>query len=245
VVQVAIALPEGDLKLPLRVAGAFTLWPGWYPNKKDVGPLFIGNLDYIFEMAGGQAPHDVWVKVEPGRDPERVVRDLRNLDDSIGSWRTVRALIDREQTRPARQGLFGVLSIGFGGAALLTVAGFILYAVFSWRRRLIEMGVLRAIGLSMPQMALYLGVELTLLLGIGVLAGTAIGVGASRLYIPFLQVIATDEMRTLPFLVVLNWSSIAGIYATFVLLFVGALAGLVVFLRRLKIFQAVKLGETV
>jgi putative ABC transport system permease protein len=125
------------------------------------------------------------------------------------------------------------------------VAGFILYAVFSWRRRLIEMGVLRAIGLSTPQMALYLGVELTLLLGIGVLAGTAIGVGASRLYIPFLQVIATDEMRTLPFLVVLNWSSIAGIYATFVLLFVGALAGLVVFLRRLKIFQAVKLGETV
>jgi putative ABC transport system permease protein len=244
-VQVTIALPEGDLKLPLRVAGAFTLWPGWYPNKKDVGPLFVGNLDYLFEMAGGQAPHDLWVKVAPGHDPERVVRDLRNLDDSIGSWRTVRALVDREQTRPARQGLFGVLSIGFGGAALLTVAGFILYAVFSWRRRLIEMGVLRAIGLSTPQMALYLGVELTLLLGIGVLAGTAIGVGASRLYIPFLQVIATDEMRTLPFLVVLNWSSIAGIYATFVLLFVGALAGLVVFLRRLKIFQAVKLGETV
>ena len=243
-VQVSIALPEADIKLNMRIVGAFRLWPTWYPNKQDEGPLYIGNLDYIFEMAGGQAPYDIWIKVRPGADPAVVLRDLRNLDSSAFGWRIMRSVIEREQLRPQRQGLFGMLSIGFGAAALLTVAGFILYAAFSWRRRFVEMGVLRAIGLGTGQMATYLGCELALLLGLGLLAGTGIGVVASRIYIPYLQVIATDEARTLPFAVIVNWSSVYGIYAVFGLLFVVALLGLVVFLRRLKIFQAVKLGET-
>jgi putative ABC transport system permease protein len=40
------------------------------------------------------------------------------------------------------------------------------------------------------------------------------------------------------------WSSILRIYALFGLLFVAALAVLVALLLRMKIFQAVKLGET-
>ena len=244
-VQVSVGLPETDLKLDLVIAGAFKLWPGWYPNKKDSGALYIANLDYIFEMGGGQAPYDVWVRAKPGADAERVVQGIRNVDKSASNWRIVDQLIEEEQTRPQRQGLFGVLSIGFGAAALLTLGGFILYAVFSWRRRLIEMGVLRAIGFSTRQMAVYLGCELGLLLIIGLLAGTAIGVAASRLYIPYLQVIATDEMRSLPFIVVVNWGSVYGIYTLFGLLFVAGLVSLLAFLKRMRIFQAVKMGETV
>jgi putative ABC transport system permease protein len=126
----------------------------------------------------------------------------------------------------------------------LTVLGFFLYAVFSFRRRLIELGVLRAIGLSATQMAAYLGWELLLLLGTGVGAGTLLGVAASRVYIPFMQVGITPESTLLPFSIIVAWPEIFRIYALFGGLFVVALIVLLAFLLRMKIFQAVKLGET-
>src|SRR5262249_8464706 len=132
----------------------------------------------------------------------------------------------------------------FAAAALLTVLGFFLYAIFSFRRRLIELGVLRAIGLSAPQMAAFLGWELLLLLGTGVGAGTLLGIAASRVYIPYMQVGLTPETTLLPFLVIIAWPEIYRIYALFGGLFVVALIVLLAFLMRMKIFQAVKLGET-
>ena len=60
-----------------------------------------------------------------------------------------------------------MLSVGFLAAALLTVLGFFLYALFSFRRRFIEMGVLRAVGLSAGQMTVFLASELAFLIVVG------------------------------------------------------------------------------
>jgi putative ABC transport system permease protein len=117
--------------------------------------------------------------------------------------------------------------------------------VFSLRRRVIELGVLRAIGFSATQMAVYLGCELALLLGIGIGAGTLLGVVASKLYIPFFQISASEEGRAIPYAVVVAWPDIARIYLVFGGLFVVALVALLLVLRRMRVFEAVKLGESV
>jgi putative ABC transport system permease protein len=174
-----------------------------------------------------------------------VAAGIRTVDFSANSPIVTRAIIEREQTRPERQGLLGILSIGFGAALLLTVLGFGLYAVFSLRRRFINLGVLRALGLSQRQMIGYLGCELGLLLGMGLAGGTAIGLTASQVYIPFMQVTATDQMRTLPFTVVINWPPVYGAYVLFAVLFALAVLTLLAFMRRLNVYQAVKLGETI
>ena len=98
------------------------------------------------------------------------------------------AAIADEQRRPERQGLFGLLSVGFVAAALLTVLGFLLYALFSFRRRIIELGILRAIGLSAGQMTSFLAWELAFLILTGLVAGTVLGAWISNLFIPYLQV---------------------------------------------------------
>ncbi len=48
-----------------------------------------------------------------------------------------------------------------------------------------------------------------------------------------------------PFMVEIAWADIFRIYALFGLLFIAALVILGVLLMRMKIFQAIKLGETV
>ncbi len=241
--QVKVQFPSVDVDMNFRIVGTFKLWPTWFPNVKDQGTLLIANLDYLFENSGGESSYDVWIRVKPGHNTAAVIPEIRSIDGSPWSGTDVNSIIQSEQTRPARQGLFGMLSIGFLAAALLTVLGFLLYAIFSFRRRYIELGMLRAIGLSATQMAVSLAWEIALLLGLGLLCGTALGVFVSRLYIPFLQESASDPTHALPFVIRTNWNAIYDIYILFGVLFLAAVPMLVLFLRRIRIFQAVKLGE--
>ena len=243
-VQVNAHLQDGDVSLPMTIVGAFRLWPGWNPKDADEGPLFVGNLDYFFQQAGGQVPYDIWLKTRPGSDPKAIVEGVRSLGVGVLNYADVQTKIDLEQTRPSRQGLFGMLSVGFGAAGLFTVLGFFLYAVFSLRRRTIELGVLRAIGFSSAQMGVFLGGELALLLGVGIGAGTFLGVIASRIYIPYFQISASEAGRALPFAVVVAWPEVFRIYAIFGALFVVALLALLLLLRGMRVFEAVKLGES-
>ena len=227
--------------LDLEIAGAFDLFPTWYPED---GPLFVGSLDYLFEQAGGQFPYDVWLQVDPDADHDQIVDGVRSLGLNVLNWDAPLLDVYAEQRRPERQGLFGLLSVGFIAAALLTVLGFLLYALFSFRRRFIELGILRAIGLSARQMTAFLAWELAFLILVGVGAGTGLGVWISELFIPYLQVGTGPSAQVPPFVVEIAWPAIFRIYALFGLLFVAALGGLAVLLLRIKIFQAVKLGET-
>ena len=227
--------------LDMKVAGAFDLFPTWYPED---GPLFVGNLDYLFEQAGGQFPYNVWLKTDPDVDHNQIVEGVRDLRLRVLDWGAPLLKVDAEQRRPERQGLFGLLSVGFVAAALLTVLGFLLYALFSFRRRFIELGILRAIGLSSRQMTAFLAWELAFLILVGVVAGTGLGAWVSEMFIPYLQVGTGPSAQTPPFVVEIAWPAIFRIYVLFGLLFVGALGGLAALLLRMKIFQAVKLGET-
>jgi putative ABC transport system permease protein len=228
-----------DNEVNLTVVGNFELFPTWYPSN---GPLFVGNLDYLFESAGGQFPYSVWLKTAP--DADYAALGNGGLNGQPLDWQAPAVDILAEQELPERQGLFGLLSVGFAAAAVLTVLGFLLYALYSFRRRFIEFGVLRAVGLSAAQMTAFLGWELAFLILTGGALGTGLGAFVSKFFIPFLQISVDEASRIPPYSVNIAWSAIFRVYALFGLLFIVALVALVVMLRRMKIFQAIKLGET-
>ena len=244
-IQIRVTSYGQRADMTMTVVGDFEYFPTWYANAEDAVPLMVGNLDHYFEMAGGEVPYNVLVKTVPTADMTQVVRDLRPHDIAVLDVRDTRARIATEQRKPERQGLFGVLSVGFLAAALLTVLGFFLYALFSFRRRFIELGTLRAIGLSPGQMTAFLAWELAFVVLLGLGAGTVLGGLVSNLYIPYLQVGNTPQALTPPFLVEIAWDAISRIYILFGALFVVALSVLAALLLRMKIFQAIKLGETV
>jgi putative ABC transport system permease protein len=242
-----------------RIVGSFDLFPTWYPED---GALVVGNLEELFLRAGAEYPHEVWLGTRRDAEPEMVAYTVRGfsilldqqadqsklvqtgLNTIVRDWSSAELNIRAEQRRPERQGLFGLLSVGFVASALLTVLGFLLYALFSFRRRFIEMGMLRAIGLSVQQMTSLLAAELAFLVLLGIGVGTTLGVFASRLFVPFLQIGASAQSQYPPFQIEIAWLSIVQIYVLFILLFLAALSALSGLLVRMKIFQAIKLGET-
>ncbi len=80
---------------------------------------------------------------------------------------------------------------------------------------------------------------------VGIGAGTGLGVWVSTLFIPQLQVGSDMAARIPPFLVRIDWTSVFQIYILFGSLFVVAMVILTFMLMRMKIFQAIKLGEAV
>ncbi|HUF00509.1 MAG TPA: FtsX-like permease family protein [Anaerolineales bacterium] len=248
-----------SIALEAPIVGSFDLFPTWYPES---GTMIVGNLEELTLRAGAEYPHEVWLGTRRDAEPDFIAYAVRGfsilldqqadqsklvqngLNTIVKDWSSSELNIRAEQRRPERQGLFGLLSVGFVSSALLTVLGFLLYALFSFRRRFIEMGMLRAIGLSIQQMTSLLAAELAFLVLLGVGVGTALGVFASRLFVPFLQIGASAQSQYPPFQIEIAWLSIVEIYILFALLFVAALGTLSTLLVRMKIFQAIKLGET-
>ncbi len=240
--RLSVIAPDGVVELDARVAGALDYFPTWYPA--EAGPLFVGNLETLFAQSGGDMPYDVWLRTES--PPDEATIDATLLERGLFDWRWDEpyTAINRELGRPERQGLFGQLSVGFIVAAALTVLGFFMYALFSFRQRLINLGILRAMGMSSGQMGVVVAFELGVLILSGLTLGTVLGVWISRLFIPYLQIGDTTAELVPPYLVEIAWPAVVQIYGLFVLLFLVAVLVLTWLLRRMRLFQAIKLGET-
>ncbi len=229
-------------EVSFTIVGSLGLFPTLYPQD---GPFFVANLDHIHNALGGTYPYDVWLATDASADSDTVVDGVRDLGLVVVTARDARQAIAAEQTRPERQGLFGLLSVGFIAAAMLTVIGFLVYAVVSFKRRFIELGMLRAIGLSTRQMAAYLTGELAALILTGVAVGAGLGVWASILFIPYFQIGSDKTALVPPFVVQVAWQQLGIILVIFGAMFVVAVAVLAILLTRMRVFEAVKLGETV
>jgi putative ABC transport system permease protein len=241
-VQLQITFSGGRRTLLFRAAGVIDYFPTLYPAD---GAFFIGNLEYIFESFGGLLPYDVWLRTAPGADTGAVVGGLNQMGVVVVRTQDARFTLEETFTTPSRQGVLGLLSAGFLAASLLTVTGFLMYALLSFHQRFIQLGVLRAIGLSIRQMGAALALEQALLIFAGMAAGTGIGVLAAYLFIPYLPLAVGSRADILPSVVQIAWVDILRVYAVFGAMFAFGVGATLASLRQMKIFQAVKLGETV
>lgn len=241
--QLALEMSDAGEAQTVRfvVAGLVDYFPTLYPQD---GPFLIGNLEYAFESQGSAYPYEVWLDTGPNPRLDVISNaafpyNLEVMED------TPRSLLDADVLRPERQGLFGLLSVGFLASALVTIIGFLASALLGFQRRLVEMGTLRAMGLSTRQLGAMLVGEQALVVGVGAAVGIGLGVLASRLFVPYLQVRTGEFPDTPSFVVRIAWEQIAlvgGVAAAMLVLAVGATVAL---MRRMRIFEAVKLGEAV
>lgn len=235
-----VKIDDDQRQVTFKIVGVIDLWPGYYPQD---GPIVVANLNYIFDEMSGQYPYDVWINRDPAAKLDAIAAGVRKLGISLVDVRDAATLIAEAQSQPQRQGLFGLLSVGFFAAGGLTLLGFLLAALITARRRAIELGVLRALGMSGAQVAVALIVEQLLLVVAGIAAGTSIGLLAAQLVVPLLQVGAGPHPGTPvspPQLALDQVGIIYGVFGVALLITLLALAGT---LGRMKLFQAVKLGD--
>jgi putative ABC transport system permease protein len=235
-----LTLFDDRREVRFKIVAAVDLWPGYYPQD---GPVIVANLNYVFDQMGGQYPYDVWINRDPSAQVDEIVSGVRGLGIAVVDARDAAALIAEEQAQPRRQGLFGLLSVGFIAAGVLTLLGFLISALIAARRRAIDLGVLRALGMSGFQVAVELTIEQVLLVAAGIGAGTGIGLLAARLVVPLLQVGAGPHPGTPAYPPQIAWDQVSLIYLVFAAALLLTLLALSWTLGRMRLFQAVKLGD--
>lgn len=216
------------------------LWPGFYPQE---GAILVANLNYIFDQMGGRYPYNVWIARDLTTPLDEIVRGVRQQGFTVVETLDARTMIRDEQMHPRRQGVLGLLSVGFIAAGVLTLLGFVLAALINARKRAIEMGVLQALGLAGWQVGVAITLEQVVLVVAGLGAGTGIGLLAAKLVVPLYKVGTGPYPGTPSYPPVIAWNQVTLIYAVFGVALLLTLVALATILGRMKLFQAVKLGD--
>jgi len=222
------------------VAGYFDYFPTVFPGRE---PVVIANLESIFGNPDSIVDYDTWLSLEPGADPKEVLTAIQTDLNLIPAVRgDAVTQLKEEQEGIERVGLFGVLNVGFLTAGLMPAIGFVLYSYASMRRRFIQLGILQAIGMSSRQLIGYLASEQVLLMSFAILGGAGIGLVASSIFVPFLQ---SEVNPVPPFQIFSGLGEAAWLSIVFAIVLALTMVVSIAYLTRLKVFQAIKLGETI
>ncbi len=243
-INTSVSISKEPVERQFVIVGTYDYWPTVFPSLK---PTLVANLDSLFDDPEAAVGYNVWMKLKPGANVDDLklgIRQTIGLDRAVlkvngDAYTAIHTMLQQ----PERVGLFGVLNVGFIATGLMPGIGFLLYSYASLRRRFIQLGILQAIGLSIRQLIGYLVFEQFILMGVAILMGAVIGLVTSQMFVPFLQIGASSQSPVPPFDVLIGWTESAWLSLAFAGVLFMTMLGTIWYLARMKVFQAVKMGE--
>lgn len=221
-------------------------WPTYNPHQvkddKLQQDLIVGNLDYIQSNMPIE-PYEVWIKKKDGATSQQLYNDIKKNNLKITTMSDTSQEIIKSKNDPILQGINGALTLGFVVTMAITAIGFLIYWIMSIRSRVLQFGVLRAMGLSFKELLGMLIMEQTLISLIAILVGDVVGRVTSRIFVPMLQLAFNTSDQVPPFKVAHYVGDFTKIYSIIGIIVVLGLIALGTFISKIKINQAIKLGE--
>lgn len=244
--RASIGLLDQGFKEQMVIVGSYTYFPTVFPSTT---PTLIANLGELFGTQEAATDYEVWLDIQDSSNAQTVLNDLKKMALRDGMLVDVRknALLEIQTltNQPEWVGLFGILSVGFLLTGLMPCIGFVLDTFASLRKHFIQLGILMAVGLPNAQVVSYLILERLFLMGIAMAGGTGIGLILSTLFIPLLQISTAGAFPVPPFEVLIGWTESTWLIVAFGVVLLIAVIGTIGYLVQIKIFQAVKMGESI
>ncbi|MHB8128500.1 MAG: ABC transporter permease, partial [Mobilitalea sp.] len=232
------------------VSGFVSAWPTYKSTKTQKAKdgtedtidhyLIIANFDQV-QNDYGIIPYEIWIKT---KGSSSFLYDFAEDNEvNFAKFEDTSAQLTELKNNPVFQVTNGVLTINFIIVLVLCTAGFLIYWISSIRSRELLFGVYRAMGMSMREvwsMLINEHVFISLLsIGIGVLIGTI----SSRLFIPLIEITYAPAGHTLPTIFATSNKDMIQLAVVIVGMLVFCVAVLGVIISKIKISQALKLGE--
>lgn len=221
-------------------------WPTYNPNPQEKGveasSLVVANLSYMQNKLSIQ-PYEVWIKKKADATDKQINDDIVKRNLVIDKIQYKDQELVKMKNDALMQGMNGMLTLGFIAAMMISMLGFLIYWIISIKNRVLQFGILRAMGMSMSKVIGMLACEQILVSGAAILLGIVIGGMSSDTFIPLLQIVYNSSDQVPPFKIMENAGDYIKIYAVIgTMLLLGFLI-LWRIISKIKIDQAVKLGE--
>ncbi len=188
-----IGITSDAQPLRVRLVGSTPLFAPFDPATPFL-IVDIASLDLVRYLETGRirAADEWWMTVQPGTEAS-VVAALRRPDAGTSSVIGRNELSRALATDPVPLGLIGMLGLGGLAAVIFGGIGFLVNSTVSTSERVGEFSLMRALGLSTAQLGLWVSIENVFLLGVGLVAGTALGLLLAVLVLPFASMTQTGQ----------------------------------------------------
>ncbi|NLG25081.1 MAG: ABC transporter permease [Clostridiales bacterium] len=232
------------------IYGFVDYWPGYAPYQvtRDTDGQYRQNEQYLvvahlkqLQAYWGMTPYQVWMKMEGSSQPVYDFAEEQGI--RFETFLDARQQIVTLKNDPVFQGTNGVLTVGFIVVLILCSTGFLIYWILSIQSRALQFGIFRAMGLSMREIVTMLINEQVFISGLSIAVGALVGNLASRLYVPLIQLAYSASDQSVPLAVVSAQSDAARLFAVIGAMMLICMAILGALISRMKIAQALKLGE--
>ncbi len=171
------------------------------------------------------------------------MRERMSEDETLGT----NAFVDYEVTNAKKNsilnGMNGILTLDFLISMIICCVGFIIFWIISVRQRVLQFGIFRAMGMKKNELYRMIFYEQFMISFVSIFIGILIGGIASQVFAPFFERISTLGYQNVPFSTYQDGIDYLRIYIITGLSLIIGLSVLLRFISKLKIDQALKLGE--
>jgi len=225
-------------------------WPSWNPlpnvpagsERAETPKLIVGNLPYIQSQLALE-PYEVWFRLQPEASSQEVYDAVAEKGYDVLSVQNARQERIQSINDPFILAINGVMTLDFLISICITFVGFLLYWVISLHARTLQFGIFRAMGISFSRLIAMLAGEQILISAASIAIGIYTGTIASRLFVPLFEMSFDAQSQILPFKVTFDPDDYMRLYMIVSAMVAIGLAILGYVVSRIKIHQAVKLGE--
>lgn len=228
------------------VYGIIDYFPTFQPNPtKPADPLphmIVGHLSTIKTLLAVE-PYEYWFKLKPDASRVDFVKAIEEHKIYVTEYRDTIQQINDMKSDPFQLAVNGVMTLGFIISIIISFCGFLLYWILTLQGRILQIGIFRAMGISFRQLIYMLVAEQLLTSGAALLIGALDGNLTSRLFVPFFQLSFDPKTQVPPFEVIFDPKDTTSLFIIVTIMIGTGLAILAYLLSRIKIHQAVKLGE--
>lgn len=232
------------------VYGFVDYWPSYTDKKYSLTEdgvldtsdnyLIVANLGKVQEEWGVK-PYELWLKTSG--DTKALYDYINSENVQFEMFEDTNAHMVNVRNEPLFQGTNGILTMSFIVVLILCSAGFLIYWILSIRQRELLFGVFRAMGMKKGEIISMLINEQIFSSGIAILLGTVIGITASRLFVPLVQIVYSTTEQAVPMNVVMKEADMVRLFGVVGAVICICMVILGILISKIKISQALKLGE--
>lgn len=202
--------------------------------------LVIANLAQV-QHRFGVRPYQVWLKTDGST--QFIYDYAKENNISYTTFEDVSARLVEVKNDALFQGTNGILTMSFIVILILCCTGFLIYWILSIRQRELLFGVFRAMGMTRREVIQMLINEQIFSSGVSIIIGTLIGLLASKMFVPLVQIFYASTEQAIPLEVVNESLDMIRLFSIIGLVIVVCMIVLGRLISKINISQALKLGE--
>ena len=240
---------DGDA-ISATVYGFVDYWPSYMQTDYSITDegalatneqyLIIANLSKVQEI-WGVTPYQIWIKTNGSSQfiydyAEETGLMFTEFDDLSADMVDIR-------NNTLFQGTNGILTMSFIVVLILCCAGFLIYWILSIRQRELLFGVFRAMGMKKSEIIMMLVNEQIFSSGLSIVIGAVIGVLASKFFVPLVQIFYSTTEQAVPLVVVNKNVDMVRLFGVIGFVILICMIILAFIITKIRISQALKLGE--